>query len=64
MSRFRKLSQTIGTLMLAFIDPKSDNLIWRGVGKKVVWEKTTPEKNEKVINTAVEEILKKCPPSS
>jgi hypothetical protein len=53
-----------GTLILDFIDPKSDNLIWRGVGKKVVSEKTTPEKSEKVINQAVEEILKKYPPSS
>ena len=53
-----------GTLILDFIDPKSDNLIWRGVGKKVVSEKTTPEKSENEINTAVEQILKKYPPSS
>ena len=53
-----------GTLILDFIDPKSDNLIWRGVGKKVVSERTTPEKSEKEINTAVEQILKKYPPSS
>jgi len=53
-----------GTLILDFIDPKSDNLIWRGVGKKVVSERTTPEKSEKEINAAVEQILKKYPPSS
>jgi len=53
-----------GTLILDFINPKSDNLIWRGVGKKVVSERTTPEKSEKEINTAVEQILKKYPPSS
>jgi hypothetical protein len=52
-----------GTLILDFIDPESDNLIWRGVGKKVLSNKTTPEKSEKNINTAVEEILKKYPPS-
>jgi hypothetical protein len=53
-----------GTLILDFIDPKSKNLIWRGVGKKVLSARTTPEKSEKTINTAVEEILKKYPPSS
>ena len=53
-----------GTLILDFIDPKSKNLIWRGVGKKVLSGKTSPEESEKTINTAVEEILKKYPPSS
>jgi len=53
-----------GTLILDFIDPKSKNLIWRGVGKKVVSQRTTPEKSEKEINQAVEKILKKYPPSS
>ncbi len=52
-----------GTLILDFIDPKSDNLIWRGVGKKVVSERTTPEKSQKNIDQAVERILSKYPPS-
>ena len=52
-----------GTLILDFIDPKTDNLIWRGVGKKVVSERTTPQKSEKEISNAVEKILKKFPPS-
>ena len=52
-----------GTLILDFIDPKSDNLLWRGVGKKVVSEKTTPEKSQKNIDQAVERILSKYPPS-
>ena len=52
-----------GTLILDFIDPKGKNLIWRGVGKKVVSERTTPEKSEKEINQAVERILSKYPPS-
>ncbi len=52
-----------GTLILDFIDPKSNNLIWRGTGKKVVSERTTPEKSEKEINEAVEKILAKYPPS-
>lgn len=53
-----------GTLILDFIDPKTENLIWRGVGKKVVSERTRPEKSEKEISNAVEKILKKYPPSS
>jgi hypothetical protein len=52
-----------GTLILDFVDPKTDNLIWRGVGKKVVSETTTPEKSDREINDAVEKILKKFPPS-
>jgi len=53
-----------GTLILDFIDPKTKDLIWRGVGTKVLSRSTSPEKSEKTINTAVEEILKKYPPTS
>ena len=52
-----------GSLILDFIDPKTKKLIWRGVGKGVLPEKTTPEKSEKNINNAVEKILAKYPPS-
>jgi hypothetical protein len=52
-----------GTLILDFIDPKTKELMWRGVGKKVLSEKTTPEKSEKTIREAVEKILEKYPPS-
>ena len=52
-----------GTLILDFINPKTKKLIWRGVGKKVVSQKATPEKREKGINDAVEKILNQFPPS-
>jgi len=52
-----------GTLILDFIDPKTNKLMWRGAGKKVISEKTTPEKSEKEIKEAVKKILEKYPPS-
>lgn len=52
-----------GTLILDFIDPATKQLIWRGVAKKVISERTTPEKSEKDINEAVQKILEKYPPS-
>ena len=52
-----------GTLILDFINPKTKNLMWRGVGKGVLPGRTTPEKSEKNINNAVSKILAKYPPS-
>ena len=52
-----------GTLILDFIDPKTKRLLWRGAGKKVLSEKTTPEKSKKEVNEAVQKILEKYPPS-
>ena len=37
-------------------------MIWRGVAKTVVDRTDTPEKREKLINEAVQEILKNFPP--
>jgi hypothetical protein len=53
-----------GTLILDFVDPKTQNLIWRGVGKEVLSGGTSPEKRQERINDAVQAILKKYPPSS
>ncbi len=53
-----------GSLILDFVDAKSKQLIWRGSAKAQVDNIDTPEKNEKLINAAVKEILKKYPPSS
>jgi Domain of unknown function (DUF4136) len=52
-----------GTLILDFIDPATNQLMWRGVAKKVLSKNTTPEKSEKGINEAVQKILEKYPPS-
>jgi hypothetical protein len=51
-----------GSLILDFVDAKSKKMIWRGVAKAVVDRANTPEKREKLINEAVQEILKNFPP--
>ena len=53
-----------GSLILDFVDPESKKLIWRGSAKAQVHDIETPEEREKLINAAVNEILKKYPPSS
>jgi hypothetical protein len=52
-----------GTLILDFVNPATKQLMWRGVAKKVLSEKTTPEKSEQGISKAVQKILEKYPPS-
>ena len=51
-----------GSLILDFVDTKSKKMIWRGAAKAVVDPSNTPEKREKLINEAVNEILKNFPP--
>ena len=51
-----------GSLILDFVDAKSKKMIWRGAAKAVVDPSDTPEKREKLINEAVQEILKNFPP--
>jgi hypothetical protein len=51
-----------GSLILDFVDAKSKKMIWRGVAKAEVQNVDTPEKKEKLINEAVQEILKNFPP--
>jgi hypothetical protein len=51
-----------GSLILDFVDAKSNKMIWRGVAKAQIDDTNTPEKSEKLINEAVQEILKNFPP--
>jgi Domain of unknown function (DUF4136) len=51
-----------GSLILDFVDAKSKKMIWRGVAKAQIDSADTPEKREKLINEAVNEILKNYPP--
>lgn len=51
-----------GSLILDFVDSKSKKMIWRGVAKAIVDTANTPEKREKLINEAVQEILNNFPP--
>ena len=51
-----------GTLLLDFVDAKSNQLVWRGSAKSNLDSATTPEKRETIINEAVERILENFPP--
>jgi hypothetical protein len=51
-----------GSLILDFVDAKSKKMIWRGVAKAEINSANTPEKKEKLIKEAVNEILKNYPP--
>ena len=51
-----------GSLILDFIDPRTKELIWRGVGTKVLSKNPTPEKSEEEIKEAVQKILEEYPP--
>jgi hypothetical protein len=51
-----------GTLVLDFVAPNGKDLLWRGVAQRTLDDRPTPEKTEKRINGAVEEILRDFPP--
>lgn len=51
-----------GTLLIDVIDPATMKLLWRGTGTGVVDPQASPEKRERRINDAVEEILAGFPP--
>ena len=53
-----------GSLLLDFVDAKSKKMIWGGALKAGVDYVNTPEQSEKLINEAVQEILKKFPTKS
>ena len=49
--------------MLDFVDATTKELLWRGAGKAQVEDVMTPERSQKLINEAVEKILKNFPPT-
>ena len=51
-----------GTLVIDIVDPKDEELIWRGSASGAIKEKATPEERQKNIAKAIDEILKKFPP--
>ncbi len=51
-----------GTLIIDFIESQSLQMIWRGEAKGVLEPSSTPEKQEQVINEAVQRILQNFPP--
>ena len=53
-----------GTLILDFVDPALNEVIWQGSAKSVVDDSMDTEKREKHINDAVQKILDNFPPAT
>jgi len=53
-----------GTLILDFIDTSSNQLIWRATAKAIISPASTPEKQTKKVNDAVNTILEHFPPKN
>ena len=51
-----------GTLIIDFMDQKTRQLVWRGIGQARVHEASSPEQRTKRVNQAVTEILAQYPP--
>jgi hypothetical protein len=49
-------------LTLDILNPEDERMIWRGVGSRATYTGSSPKKSIKIINEAVEKILKKFPP--
>lgn len=53
-----------GTLIIDIIDATDNKLIWRGSVSREIYDKTTPQEREKMINQSVTNILAKFPPGA
>jgi len=52
-----------GMLVVDVVDAKSEGLLWRGIARKEVDPKASPEKRDHEVNKVVEKLLKKFPPT-
>ncbi len=52
-----------GTLMIDFVNPENKSLIWRGTGQSRLRRASSPQDREKLIRSAVDQILGQFPPS-
>ncbi len=51
-------------MVLDVVDPRTNELIWRGWATDELEDNPTPEAVRKYVNAAVEKILEKVPPAS
>ena len=56
-------SYSVGTIYITMKDPKSQNIVWRGVASSVLREKSDPQDRADRLRDAIEKILAKFPPS-
>jgi hypothetical protein len=53
-----------GKLILKFLDPKSNQVIWWGESRAILDPDMNPEHETKMVNEVVQRILQKFPPAS
>ncbi len=53
-----------GTMFISFLDSKTGNLVWQGIGKKAIEDNASAEQREKNINYAVQQIMMNYPPKA
>jgi len=53
-----------GRLTIDVLSAKDDKLLWRGTNSRRIYDASTPETSEKLINEVVGEILDEFPPGS
>jgi hypothetical protein len=54
----------VGILLVDFIDPRTDTVIWRGTAQTRVNERRDPEERQALVRAAVDKLLSQFPPSS
>ncbi len=54
---------TEGTLVIDFVDVKTKELAWRGLGTKIVRNYSSPEEAQKGVDKIVDRILEAFPPA-
>ncbi len=57
-------SYTEGTLTIAFIDKKLNQVVWQGTGVKTIDPDANAQKREETINNAIQQIMANYPPQS
>ncbi len=53
-----------GSLILDFIDPATDKIIWRGAEEDLVEEERTPRQRQRVVQRGLQRILERIPASA
>jgi hypothetical protein len=51
-----------GTLVIDLVDAADNELVWRGEGSKSLPDNPSPDKIDKIVNSAVKKILANYPP--
>ena len=52
---------TEGTLVIDALNPKTNKIVWRGIGTKELSEKKTPQEKTQAVNKIVTKIMEKFP---